>query len=134
MLTAMCTLLRIQLHVLARSILLAACATEQPENRNNKRINQNPFFQSSQPEQSSTTDNNNSSNSSSGTHELTLDDDMFRILIEGTYKHMFGEGLIQFTQHIRQQLSPSRKIAVTYEEMIQLLVNLRQEMEDAPHS
>ncbi|KAJ1407749.1 Peroxin-3 [Ochromonadaceae sp. CCMP2298] len=93
MLSAVCTLLRIQLHILARSLTL----TQQDEG---------------------------------------LDSHMFRALIEGTYKQLFGSGLHAFAALVKQRVAADLrdwtvkdKLQVDFDELRQALQYVRRNLE-----
>jgi hypothetical protein len=99
MLAAVCTLLRIQLHILARSMQHAYIADAEEA-------------------------------------ELQLSGDTFRLLIEGTYKHLFGTGLKSFAERVKSQVAASLadwtvkdKLHVEYEELVYVLSSVRQALE-----
>jgi hypothetical protein len=99
MLAAVCTLLRIQLHILARSMQHAYIAGAEEA-------------------------------------ELQLSGDTFRLLIEGTYKHLFGTGLKSFAERVKSQVAASLanwtvkdKLHVEYEELVYVLGSVRQALE-----
>lgn len=99
MLSAVCILLRIQLHILARTMQHAYVADGEDG-------------------------------------DLQLNSDMFRALIEGTYKHLFGAGLKSFADRVKAQVGATLsdwtvkdKLHVEYEELVHVLGAVRQALE-----
>lgn len=101
MLSAVCTLLKIQLHILARSLQ----QTLEQEDA-----------------------------------EVQLNSDMFRALIEGTYKQLFGSGLRTFTDLVKKRVEADladwtvkQKLHVEFDELLEVLntvrINLEADME-----
>jgi hypothetical protein len=125
MLAAVCTLLKIQLHILARSIALSAS------------------HKSHVAAASSTImGNQHSSNSyldyESGYDEdaLSMDNEMFRELIEGTYRHLFNKGLKSLATVIREIVirdladwTVKDKVKVEYEEVSEIVKHIRSNIE-----
>ena len=103
MLSAVCVLLRIQLHILARSL--------------QKSYNNNQLF----PQDD----------------DIQLNSDTFRGLIEGTYKHLYGNGLKLFSDMIKTQISlvlknwtVKDKLHVSYDELIEVISIIRRNIEN----
>jgi hypothetical protein len=99
MLSAVCTLLRIQLHILARTL-----------------------------QKSYELDGRDA--------DAQLSSEMFRALIEGTYKQLFGSGLKTFADIVKQQISTTLagwtvkdKLHVEYEELVSALEAVRRNLE-----
>lgn len=99
MLAAVCTLLRIQLHILARTMHQSYMAEGEDS-------------------------------------DVQLNSEMFRMLIEGTYKHLFSTGLKSFAERVKSQIGVSLadwtvkdKLHVDYEEVVQALGAVRQALE-----
>ena len=102
MLSAVCVLLRIQLHILARSL--------------QKSYNNQLFPQDD---------------------DIQLNSDTFRGLIEGTYKHLYGNGLKLFSDMIKSQISlvlknwtVKDKLHVSYDELIEVISIIRRNIEN----
>jgi len=105
LLAAQCSLLRIQLHVLARSIVLSG----------SNAIMASP----------------GSSDDDSG-----FDAHLFKSLIDGTYRHMFGNGLNVFADIIRARMqmlleawNVQERVAVNYDDFLQLIQLVRKDLE-----
>ena len=103
MLSAVCVLLRIQLHILARSL--------------QKSYNNNQLF----PQDD----------------DIQLNSDTFRGLIEGTYKHLYGNGLKLFSDMIKTQISlvlknwtVKDKLHVSYDELLEVISIIRRNIEN----
>jgi len=101
MLSAVCTLLKIQLHILGRSLQQTL---EQDD------------------------------------AEVQLNSEMFRALIEGTYKQLFGSGLRTFTDLVKKRVEADladwtvkQKLHVEFDELLEVLnsvrINLEADME-----
>ena len=102
MLSAVCVLLRIQLHILARSL--------------QKSYNNQLFPQDD---------------------DIQLNSDTFRGLIEGTYKHLYGNGLKLFSDMIKSQISlvlknwtVKDKLHVSYDELLEVISIIRRNIEN----
>ena len=102
MLSAVCVLLRIQLHILARSL--------------QKSYNNQLFPQDD---------------------DIQLNSDTFRGLIEGTYKHLYGNGLKLFSDMIKTQISlvlknwtVKDKLHVSYDELLEVISIIRRNIEN----
>eukprot|EP01038_Epipyxis_sp_PR26KG_P011035 gene11035-14817_t len=109
MLAFICTLLKIQLHLLAKLI-----------------------FQTSQSQTKISSFNDKNPSSSLG-----INNDNFRLLIEGTYQQLFGAGLSTFSElishKIRSLLSQWQvkdKLSVQYSGLLEVLILLRKSFED----
>lgn len=111
MLAAVCVLLKIQLHILARSIAL-----------------------------SNSTDTSTGSTSNAGSaaedDALNMDNEMFRELIDGTYRQLFGNGLRTFTamvkERVKQDLQPwvvKDKVRIDYDEVVTAMRMIRKHLE-----
>lgn len=105
LLAAQCSLLRIQLHVLARSIVLSGA---------------------------------NSMVMSPGgiDDDGGFDPDLFKILVDGTFRHMFGDGLNTFADIIRARMqillatwNVQERVSVTYDDFLQLIQLVRKDLE-----
>lgn len=64
------------------------------------------------------------------------DDDVFKILIEGTYKHIFGSGLRALSDYIRPRVAECfsewavrDKLTVGYEELVLVLIEVHRNIE-----
>lgn len=115
LLSAVCTLLRIQLHVLARHLI--------------------------KTEKNSSTSSTSSGNVSvssreDGSDDGGLDSEMFRLIVEGTYRQMFGKGIQSFSVFILEKLrvylrdwTVKEKVKVEYEEIHDLFEKIRKQIE-----
>ena len=99
MLCAVCTLLRIQLHILGRSLHKKYEADGKEE-------------------------------------DLQLDGEKFRLLIEGTYKHLFGAGLRALTERVKSVVATSmaewsvkEKLHVEHDEIVLMFALIRHHLE-----
>lgn len=122
MLAAVCTLLKIQLHILARSIALSVSQ-------------KNPMASSSV---SSSVGNNAYLDYDAGYDEdaLSMDNEMFRELIEGTYRHLFNKGLKSLSAMIREIVirdladwTVKDKVKVEFEEISDIVKHIRSHVE-----
>jgi hypothetical protein len=113
LLSGICTLLRIQLHVLARSFL-------------NKSENISPAngSSSSGPSYENDFDSN------------AIDGEMFKYLVEGTYKQLFSKGLRSFAAIIMERVKEDMqnwrvhdKVNVDYDELRSLFLLFRKNIE-----
>ena len=132
MLAAVCTLLKVQLHVLARSMCLSFEAAAHIDSFVIK--DQGEGTQSSHVASSST---------AAADKELLLDTDTWRTLIEGTYQQLLGDGLLALTAAVKQavaadpgtlQLSGWRvkeKTHVEYEELCHAVHQVRQNVDSS---
>jgi hypothetical protein len=113
MLCAITTLLKLQLHILGRSVYKT-----------------NPSISSSAPSSSSSTSQDDLND------ELPIDSETFRDLIEGTYKQLFGNGIRTFSVLVKERISKelatwtvSSKLNVEYPELLHVLSNVRKNIE-----
>jgi Peroxin-3 len=100
MVSAVTILLRIQLHILGKSMESVA-GSQFPDDRN-----------------------------------FGDDDDVFKVLIEGTYKHIFGPGLKALTEYVRPRVAECfaewavrDKLTVGYEELLRVLIEVHRNIE-----
>jgi len=110
MLSSVCILLKIQLYVLARSLLI------QQENSSSTNSSYPPRDIDSQFD--------------------SLDNDMFRSLIEGTYKHLYSDGIQLFVAKVRGSVSThlrewvvKDKLEVHAEELLHVFSSIRSDIE-----
>ena len=105
MLSSVCILLKVQLYVLARSLLI------QQEDNNSHPMDNDSSFDS-------------------------LDNDMFRSLVEGTYKHLYSDGIQLFVAKVRESVSThlkewivKDKLEVHSEELLHVFTSIRSDIE-----
>lgn len=112
MLSSVCILLKIQLYVLARSLLI-------------------------QQENSISSSSSNSYPPRDIDSQFdSLDNDMFRSLIEGTYKHLYSDGIQLFVAKVRGSVSThlkewvvKDKLEVHAEELLHVFASIRSDIE-----
>jgi hypothetical protein len=117
LLPAITTLLRIQLHILARSFI----------NKPNNDMDNNsgsPFLRQLEEQE------NHSSND--------IDGEMFKFLVEGTYKQLFSKGLKSFASGIlertkedmKEEWNVKEKVKVEFDELRSLFMTIRKNLEE----
>jgi hypothetical protein len=117
LLPAITTLLRIQLHILARSFI---------NNPNNDMDNNSgsPFLRQLEEQE------NHSSND--------IDGEMFKFLVEGTYKQLFSKGLKSFAggilertkEDMKGEWNVKDKVKVEFDELRSLFMTIRKNLEE----
>jgi Peroxin-3 len=103
MVSAVTILLRIQLHILGKSMESVVGSQSSDEGEKNN---------------------------------FGADDDVFKILIEGTYKHIFGSGLQALSDYVRPRVAECfadwtvrDKLNVSYEELVRVLTEVHRNIE-----
>jgi hypothetical protein len=130
MVSAICVLLRVQLHILGRSL---HDSMERTHSASPRDIETGGSF-------ASTSAGNHANNYNLDDDEPFGDDDTCRLLIEGTYKHLFGAGLQAFADLVKQAVSQSfagwnvrDKLTVEYSELVYAMSQVRRYIEgDVP--
>ncbi len=119
MLAAVCTLLKIQLHILARSIALSVSQKTQMAAVSSNSGNHYLDYDAGYDEDA-----------------LSMDNEMFRELIEGTYRHLFNRGLKALATMIREIIirdladwTVKDKVKVDFEEVADIIKHVRVSIE-----
>ena len=142
---AISLVLRIQIHILARSaksLEPSSSSASSSSSSSSLSSASAPASSSARPFPLSSSSSSSSSSAEHGEGEADpslLDSDMFKVLIPGTYKQVFGAGLKLLTATVRRRVeadlsSWNAKRPIEYSELAQKLTSLRQSFERDLHA